>query len=64
MVEHKFIPADIAFFFQKKLTGHAVDIERLPLEADIGGVPLGSTDWQACSRPRWRASRSKAISSS
>ena len=34
MVEHKFIPADIAFFFQKKLTG------RLPLEADIGGVRL------------------------
>jgi hypothetical protein len=26
MVEHKFIPADIAFFFQKKLTGHAADI--------------------------------------
>jgi hypothetical protein len=30
MVEHKFIPADIAFFFQKKLTGHAVDIGVVP----------------------------------
>src|SRR5262249_17663565 len=26
MLEHKFIPADFTFFFQKKLAGHAVDI--------------------------------------